>query len=161
MARLVFSGLFDRHPGLKIITHHMGAMIPFCAGRVGGGLDQLGSRTDDAEDMAALGALLLGHGRVHGRQVISAAWIDLAARPYAVTGRSWLPYVGYGQWLTRVGGHAASVITGAEGQLLEVVPGLGLVVVVTSGDPPPHTVASAPSEAFVEVVSGLIAPALT
>ena len=53
MARLVFSGLFDRHPDLKIITHHLGAMIPFCAGRVGGGLDQLGSRTDDADDMAA------------------------------------------------------------------------------------------------------------
>src|SRR5262245_13347124 len=29
MARLVFSGLFDRHPGLKVIAHHMGAMIPF------------------------------------------------------------------------------------------------------------------------------------
>src|SRR2546428_2276224 len=57
MGRLVFSGLFDRHPDLKIITHHMGAMIPFCAGRVGGGLDQLGSRTDDPEDMAALGRL--------------------------------------------------------------------------------------------------------
>jgi predicted TIM-barrel fold metal-dependent hydrolase len=57
MARLVFSGLFDRHPALVIITHHMGAMIPFCAGRVGGGLDQLGSRTDDPDDMAALGRL--------------------------------------------------------------------------------------------------------
>ena len=57
MARLVFSGLFDRHPNIKIITHHMGAMIPFCAGRVGGGLDQLGSRTDDPDDTAALGRL--------------------------------------------------------------------------------------------------------
>jgi aminocarboxymuconate-semialdehyde decarboxylase len=57
MGRLVFSGLFDRHPGLRIITHHMGAMIPFCAGRIGGGLDQLGSRTDDPDDMAALGGL--------------------------------------------------------------------------------------------------------
>jgi predicted TIM-barrel fold metal-dependent hydrolase len=57
MGRLVFDGLFDRHPDLAIITHHMGAMIPFCAGRVGGGLDQLGSRTDDPEDMAALGRL--------------------------------------------------------------------------------------------------------
>jgi predicted TIM-barrel fold metal-dependent hydrolase len=54
MGRLVFSGIFDRHPELRIITHHMGAMIPFCAGRVGGGLDQLGSRTDDPEDMGAL-----------------------------------------------------------------------------------------------------------
>jgi predicted TIM-barrel fold metal-dependent hydrolase len=57
MGRLVFSGLFDRHPDLAIITHHLGAMIPFCAGRIGGGLDQLGSRTDDAEDGAALGRL--------------------------------------------------------------------------------------------------------
>jgi predicted TIM-barrel fold metal-dependent hydrolase len=57
MGRLVFSGLFDRHPELVIITHHMGAMIPFCAGRVGGGLDQLGSRSDDPEDAAALGRL--------------------------------------------------------------------------------------------------------
>jgi aminocarboxymuconate-semialdehyde decarboxylase len=57
MTRLVFAGLFDRHPRLKIITHHMGAMIPFCEGRVGGGLDQLGSRTDDPDDMAALGRL--------------------------------------------------------------------------------------------------------
>jgi aminocarboxymuconate-semialdehyde decarboxylase len=57
MGRLVFSGIFDRHPDLKIITHHMGAMIPFCAGRVGGGLDQLGSRSDDPDDTAALGQL--------------------------------------------------------------------------------------------------------
>jgi aminocarboxymuconate-semialdehyde decarboxylase len=54
MGRLVFSGIFDRHPRLKIITHHMGAMIPFCAGRVGGGLDQLGSRSDDPDYAAAL-----------------------------------------------------------------------------------------------------------
>ena len=32
MARLVFSGLFDRHPDIKIITHHGGAMIPFFEG---------------------------------------------------------------------------------------------------------------------------------
>lgn len=47
MARLVFSGLFERHPGLKVITHHLGAMIPFFEGRIGlGWSDQLGSRTD-------------------------------------------------------------------------------------------------------------------
>jgi predicted TIM-barrel fold metal-dependent hydrolase len=53
MARLVFSGLFDRHPNLKIITHHMGAMIPYFEGRVGYGWDQLGLRTSD-EDYGAL-----------------------------------------------------------------------------------------------------------
>ncbi len=48
MARMVFSGLFDRYPGLNIITHHMGAMIPYMEGRIRlGWADQFGSRTDD------------------------------------------------------------------------------------------------------------------
>ncbi|MBC8023701.1 MAG: amidohydrolase [Burkholderiales bacterium] len=45
MARIVFAGVFDKHPDIKIIAHHYGAMIPFFEGRVGPGLDQLGSRT--------------------------------------------------------------------------------------------------------------------
>jgi aminocarboxymuconate-semialdehyde decarboxylase len=45
MARIVFAGIFDKHPGIKIVTHHCGAMIPFFEGRVGPGLDQLGART--------------------------------------------------------------------------------------------------------------------
>ena len=57
MGRLVFSGLFDRFPDLKIITHHMGAMLPYFEGRAGHGLDQLGSRTDDPDDAGARGRL--------------------------------------------------------------------------------------------------------
>ena len=57
MGRLVFSGIFDRHPNLAIITHHMGAMLPYFEGRAGPGLDQLGSRTDDPDDAVALGRL--------------------------------------------------------------------------------------------------------
>ena len=53
MARMVFSGLFDRHPGLKVITHHAGGMIPFFEGRVGPGWDQMGARTTD-RDLAAV-----------------------------------------------------------------------------------------------------------
>jgi aminocarboxymuconate-semialdehyde decarboxylase len=49
MARIVFAGYFDRFPNLKIITHHMGGMIPYFAGRIGPGLDQLGSRTEDED----------------------------------------------------------------------------------------------------------------
>jgi len=49
MAHLVFSGLFDRHPDLKIITHHMGGMIPYFEGRVGPAWDQLGTRTSDED----------------------------------------------------------------------------------------------------------------
>jgi uncharacterized protein len=45
MSRVVFSGVFERHPSLKILAHHAGAMVPFFAGRVGPGWDQLGART--------------------------------------------------------------------------------------------------------------------
>jgi predicted TIM-barrel fold metal-dependent hydrolase len=54
MARLVFSGLFDRYPDLKVITHHMGAMIPYFEGRIGPGCDQLGVRTSDRDYRALL-----------------------------------------------------------------------------------------------------------
>jgi aminocarboxymuconate-semialdehyde decarboxylase len=53
MARMVFSGLFDKFPGLKVITHHAGGMVPFFEGRVGPGWDQMGARTTD-RDLAAV-----------------------------------------------------------------------------------------------------------
>jgi aminocarboxymuconate-semialdehyde decarboxylase len=49
MARLVFAGHFERLPEQKIITHHMGAMAPYFAGRIGPGWDQLGARTSDTD----------------------------------------------------------------------------------------------------------------
>jgi predicted TIM-barrel fold metal-dependent hydrolase len=49
MAHLVFSGLFDQYPEIKIITHHLGGMIPYFEGRVGPGWDQLGTRTSDED----------------------------------------------------------------------------------------------------------------
>ena len=54
MARLVFAGMFDRHPALKVITHHMGAMAPYFEGRLGPGWDQLGVRTSDQDYGAVL-----------------------------------------------------------------------------------------------------------
>jgi aminocarboxymuconate-semialdehyde decarboxylase len=53
MARMVFSGMFDRNPDLKVITHHAGGMVPFFEGRVGPGWDQMGARTTD-RDLAAV-----------------------------------------------------------------------------------------------------------
>jgi len=53
MQRLVFSRLFDRLPNIKILAHHLGAMVPYFEGRVGYGLDQLGARTAD-EDYGSL-----------------------------------------------------------------------------------------------------------
>ncbi len=49
MGRLVFAGIFDDFPNIKIIAHHVGAMIPIAEGRLGMGLDQLGVRTPENE----------------------------------------------------------------------------------------------------------------
>jgi len=57
MARIVFSGLFDRFPNLKIVTHHMGGMIPYFEGRVGYGWDKLGSRTSDVDYVSLLDSM--------------------------------------------------------------------------------------------------------
>jgi len=61
MARMVFSGMFDKFPGLKVITHHAGGMVPFFEGRVGPGWDQLGKRTTDRD----LGQILTRLQRPH------------------------------------------------------------------------------------------------
>ena len=51
MSRLVFSGLMDKYPNLKIITHHFGGVVPMLEGRIGPGWDQLGARTSN-EDLS-------------------------------------------------------------------------------------------------------------
>jgi aminocarboxymuconate-semialdehyde decarboxylase len=61
MARLVFSGVFDRHPNLKIITHHLGGMIPYFSGRIEHGLKVLGARTDDEDYSEVLSSLKRPH----------------------------------------------------------------------------------------------------
>jgi aminocarboxymuconate-semialdehyde decarboxylase len=57
MARLVFCGLFDRFPDLKIITHHCGAMIPYFDHRIQHGWAQMGKRTTDEDYTGVLTGL--------------------------------------------------------------------------------------------------------
>ncbi len=45
MSRLAFSGIFEDFPNIKIITHHVGAMIPMLEGRIENGLKLYGTRT--------------------------------------------------------------------------------------------------------------------
>ncbi len=49
MARLVFSGIMDKYPNFKLITHHFGGIVPMLEGRLGNGADQLGARTSDVD----------------------------------------------------------------------------------------------------------------
>lgn len=57
MTHLVFAGLFEKLPTIKIITHHMGAMIPFFEGRVGVGFDEFTENMTDPVLAAALEGL--------------------------------------------------------------------------------------------------------
>ena len=54
MARIVFSGLLQRLPKMRIITHHCGGMIPYFAGRAETLWAQLGSRSTDEEESQVL-----------------------------------------------------------------------------------------------------------
>jgi uncharacterized protein len=53
MTHLIFSGLFERLPNIKIIAHHLGAMVPFCAGRIGVGFEEFVQDLPDPELIAA------------------------------------------------------------------------------------------------------------
>ena len=74
MARLTFSGVFDRHPGLRIVTHHAGGMVPFFEGRVGAGWDQMGARTSGRD----LQEVLRGLKRPH-LEYFREFWADTAS----------------------------------------------------------------------------------
>jgi aminocarboxymuconate-semialdehyde decarboxylase len=54
MARLVFSGLLERLPNLRLITHHCGGMLPYFAGRAETLWAQLGSRSADGAEAEVL-----------------------------------------------------------------------------------------------------------
>ena len=41
VTRLIYSGIYDELPNLKIVTHHMGGMIPYYAGKIGLGFSQI------------------------------------------------------------------------------------------------------------------------
>jgi aminocarboxymuconate-semialdehyde decarboxylase len=51
MARLVFSGVLEKYPNLKFITHHCGAMVPFFRERIIGSYERLFTHVkDDASE---------------------------------------------------------------------------------------------------------------
>jgi predicted TIM-barrel fold metal-dependent hydrolase len=54
MARMVFSGLLEKLPKIRIITHHCGGMIPYFAGRAETLWAQLGSRSADEDESQVL-----------------------------------------------------------------------------------------------------------
>ena len=53
VTRLIYSGIYDELPGLKIITHHMGGMIPYYAGKIGLGFSQIFFGSSERNPLAA------------------------------------------------------------------------------------------------------------
>jgi predicted TIM-barrel fold metal-dependent hydrolase len=49
MAHMVFSGFMDKMPGLKLLIHHMGAMVPFFESRIRHGWAEIGTRTTSTD----------------------------------------------------------------------------------------------------------------
>jgi CubicO group peptidase (beta-lactamase class C family) len=109
-----------------------------------------------ARDMAKLGQLWLDKGRWQGSQVVSAAWVDESTRPHirAVGNAPAAEHYGYQWWTGTLNGHAAFAAIGLGGQLIEVVPHLGLVVAVSS------SADETGNATALEVVSEVIVPAV-
>ena len=49
LSRFIFSKIMDTYPNLKIVSHHLGGVIPYLEGRIGHSFDQMGARTSDED----------------------------------------------------------------------------------------------------------------
>jgi CubicO group peptidase (beta-lactamase class C family) len=86
-----------------------------------------------SRDLAKVGYLYLNGGRWDGRQVIPADYVAASTQPHSTPppdgpGESY----GYQWWVTSQARHPSFLAVGYGGQLLQVVPDLDLVVVITS-----------------------------
>jgi len=81
--------------------------------------------------------------------------VDESTRPQVRTESTPEQY-GYQWWVTTVDGHPAYAAMGSGGQLIEVVPDLGLVAVVASTD----AVGAAGAQVYLDLVSSYIAPTI-
>jgi CubicO group peptidase (beta-lactamase class C family) len=86
-----------------------------------------------SRDLAKFAYLYLNGGRWDGRQVIPADYVAASTRPHSTPPPDF-PAEGYGYqwWVTSQAGHPSFLALGDGGQLLQVVPDLDLVVVITS-----------------------------
>ncbi len=73
MTRLIYAGIFDELPGLKIISHHMGGMIPYFAGKIDLGFRQIFFGTPDRNPAAEDAGL-----KQHPRKYYEMLYADTA-----------------------------------------------------------------------------------
>jgi CubicO group peptidase (beta-lactamase class C family) len=87
--------------------------------------------------LLAFGELYRRGGRTpNGRQVVPEGWVALSWQPHTESRFTGDAY-GYGWFLRRMGGQDVRYAWGYGGQMLYVMPALGLTVVMTSDDQQP------------------------
>jgi CubicO group peptidase (beta-lactamase class C family) len=112
--------------------------------------------------MAKMGQLMLADGRWDEEQIVSAQWVTESTRAHVAAGDMGsglgADEYGYHWWVTTADWHDAFAAVGFGGQLIEVVPDLDLVVVVSCTVPegPLHLNTST----FLGLVDQLVAPAI-
>ena len=126
------SPVFVTHPSPAALTAYARAPVAWPTDPQGYQLGFSGLKLPSRE-LAKLGYLYLNGGRWDGRQVIPAGYVAASTRPHSSPppdgpGESY----GYQWWLTSQAGHRSFLAVGYGGQLVQVVPDLDLVVVITS-----------------------------
>lgn len=115
-----------------------------------------------ARDLLKLGELWGAQGRWRGRQLVPASWMRQATREQISTAGPFTDGYGYQFWVGHAAGHSAFAAIGYGGQLVEVVPDLGIVVVVQSWTPADGRAVTVQASAvqYMQMVEQIIIPAL-
>ncbi len=116
-----------------------------------------------ARDMARFGQLWLQEGRWDGQQLVPSDWIRAARTDRVPVSFEGAEAYGYHVWLGTAAGHEALFAFGYAGQLIEIVPDLGLVLTVLSRHDPDPRVPAEPGTADTEYTQlvPLIAPTIS
>ena len=104
-----------------------------------------------ATDMTKLGQLYLDDGAWQGRQLIPADWVHASTNALVPAGGEASGY-GYQWWIPDGHGHQVFAAMGRGGQLIEVVPDLRMIVVVSCAN---EVAAFSPSD-FAQLVAHII-----
>lgn len=104
-------------------------------------------------DMLTIGQLYLTGGQHDGRRIVPAEWVTAATTVQIEYTGGFGDGYGYQWWVGEVGGHATFAAIGLGGQLIQVVPDLGLVVAASSTfEPNPLDAVSISSDFVAPIV---------
>jgi CubicO group peptidase (beta-lactamase class C family) len=124
--------VFVAHPSRAVVEAYQRAPVAWPTDPQGYQLGFSGLKLPSRE-LAKFGYLYLNGGRWDGRQVVPAGYVAASTRPHSTPppggpGESY----GYQWWVTSQARHPSFLAHGKDGQLVQVVPDLDLVVVITS-----------------------------